>query len=179
MINTETATAVAGGLTAEGAAALRRADSVTFHTRQGRAFIRARKQAAPGREVFTAREQRLYPEPDGAERIREIAVDFGLTSYGTDRDRPGTLPGADWTAFHMIHTAQYAPAWRTIAALLRKGDALRLGWLADGGNQYVKDAGLHDDQLQLHVTRGEQDMVFHVGHSVTPDNSARMIRREG
>ena len=178
MINAEAkiSTAIAGALTADDIAALRAADSVTFHAYHGRGFVRAHKRPGPGRDTFSTREQRLYSEPDGpTERTREITVDYSAYSY----DRPGALAATQWAAFHMIHMAQYSPTWQTIVALLHTGDVLRLDWIASGGsNQYVTDAGLHADELRLQVERRARIMTFSVGHSVTPDNSARMIHRD-
>jgi hypothetical protein len=67
--------------------------------------------------------------------------------------------------------------WRTMVDLLRAGDRLTLVWLAGNNNQYLREAELFLDEVRLAVTRGERRLVFPVAHTVTPDNSARMIRR--
>ena len=172
--DTKIASALAEGLAAEDVAALRVADAVTFHTFRGRGYVRAHKRVGPGRDVFTAREQRLYPDPDGRERLREIGADYALASA----ERPGALAATQWAAFYMIGMAQYVPSWQTIAALLRTGDVLQLAWLADNNSDNIRDAGLHADELRLHVMRSGRVMTFQIAHSVTPDNSARMIHRD-
>lgn len=156
-------------------AALRAAYSVTFHTNMGRAFIRAYKRTAPGCDVFTAREQRLFPVADDSERFREITVDH--TAYGYE---PGWRGATDYlVAFHMIHTAEYRETWRTVVELIRAGDRVRLDWVADNNSTTLVEHELHADELRLHIARGERKMIFHIATSVTPDNSARMIRRHG
>jgi hypothetical protein len=155
-------------------AALRAADSVTFHTHKGRAFIKAHKRPAPGRDVYSAREQRLYPVTDGTERTREITADHSILGCES-----GWAELKDAAAFYMIGTAQFSATWPTIAELIRAGDQLQLVWTADNNSQYITNAGLHADELALGITRGDRTMTLKIGYSVAPDNSARMIDRNG
>jgi hypothetical protein len=90
---------------------------------------------------------------------------------------------ANGSAFAMVgsfvHNA--AGTWRS---LLRVGDTLSLEWRANG-NGYTAAAGLFADDLLLHVNRppGKDGKVkqlhFNVQHSICPDNTARMIQRDG
>lgn len=59
---------------------------------------------------------------------------------------------------------------------LRVGDELTFSFWPDAhSNQYVKDAGLHADVLYLDVRRdGKRVARWEIGHSIGPDNSARM-----
>lgn len=76
----------------------------------------------------------------------------------------------------MIHVARLDDVWRTIVALLRAGDVLTLQWRASNNNQYLRDAGLHRDELRLAIRRGQRHWTFLVDLGTSPDNTARMIR---
>jgi hypothetical protein len=177
-------------LTADDVASLRKADSVTFHYFRGVGVIRAHLRggyAAP-RRIFTARQQRMFPDTDSysADRKREIPVmtsmhgyeDGGSTGWRLEsgNDRGACNP----SAFYMEHSGQYNPEWLTIANLTRPGDMLMLVWTADNNTSYIRDAGLHNDELTIKIVRGGKVVhTLFVAQSVTPDNSARMIHRYG
>lgn len=177
-------------LTADDVASLRKADSVTFHYWRGTGVIRTHLRGgymAPLR-IFTARQQRLFPDTDNysADRKREIAVRSTLFGYsdggGTGwRLSDGNDSGpCNPSAFHMIHSGQFDPAWLTIANLIHAGDVLLLVWAADNNTGYARDNGLHFDELVIKIQRnGKIVHTFRVAHSVTPDNSARMVQRYG
>jgi hypothetical protein len=176
-------------LTADDVASLRKADSVTFHYFRGAGVIRTHLRggyAAP-RRIFTARQQRMFPDTDSysADRKREINVittmhgyeDGGITGWRLGDDYSGDC---NPSAFHMEHSGQYSPAWLTIATLIHAGDVLHLVWTADNNTGYARDNGLHMDELTIKIQRNNKIVhTFHVAHSVTPDNSARMVQRYG
>jgi hypothetical protein len=167
-------------LTVADVQALRRAEQVTCHHHHGAsAFVLSLDGGhddAP--RVFTAREQRLFPDPgrsDPHARSRRIRCAASVSGYD-QHDRW-------WFLDDLTHGACCAPVqpqrdtWRTIVDLIRPGDQLRLVWLAGNNNQYLHNAELFLDEVRLAVTRGNRTLVFDIAHTVTPDNSARMIRR--
>ena len=168
-------------LTTEDIAALRTARSVTFTHYQGRAFVRAYMEVSGEPAVFTRREQILFPHGDSTrERYREIPVSSTIMGYAKG--------GGSWsvedddaraTAFYMIMAARFAPTWVTIASLLTAGETVSLRWLADNNTEALEDAGLHYDRLIVAVKKGKRVRKFLVDVQVSPDNSARMIRRYG
>ena len=149
-------------LTPEDLTALRTATSVSFHQGQQGTFIRA----SFDQDVVTAKHVAAFPDRNEYRgRDRTIWLD----------DQPTT----DFYAFAMIHTAQYHTDWLTTAKLLRKNDEIRFRWHADHGtNDLLREHGLHADELQLHVTRGKQQLTFTVERSTCLDNTARMIRNQ-
>lgn len=182
-------------LTTDDVAALRKADSVTFHYFRGAGVIRAHLRGGysnPPR-IYTAREQRMFPNTDSysADRMREISVQTVLSGYASGGETAWRMTdsgsshtgGADSNpaAFHMEHSGQYSPTWQTIARAIHSGDRIRLTWTADNNNETFRLASLHADELHLIIMRADAKphATFLVDHSVTPDNSARMIQRYG
>lgn len=133
-------------------AAIRQADRISFHFHEGvHSVVCTKKVESPG------------PYGD-SERDYEFPVKGGFPYSKTAR-----------ACFAMIYTTRFNEEWQTIAGCLKVGDELRLHWRADS-NQYLRDAGLHFDELLLHVKRGSKVLVFSVATSICPDNTARMIR---
>jgi hypothetical protein len=168
-------------------AALRMADTVNFHVTDGRAFIRAHRHAPSG--IYTAREQHIFPTAqEYGGRFREIPCDIRAMGYGYNDSI-----GIEWTtentdapklaAFASVSGTLYGDnTWPTTAQALRVGDRLCLSWTADNNNTTIREANLHSDRLTLRVTRGEKKprhLAFFVAQTVTHNNSARMIRRDG
>jgi hypothetical protein len=147
--------------------ALRNADTVCFRYHDEVATIECLKRDS---DEFGAKERR-----------RDITVE-GVVYNGYDADG-GRARGAEMNyGFAMFHSAKYTENWRTIVGLLRADDTLRLEFRTDDAtNGYVKDAGLHADELWLRIERGEgphrKRLYFLLDASVCPDNSARMCRR--
>lgn len=185
---TTTPSAELGVLTRDDLAALKLADAVTFHHAPAsaggpmiRLYLESRMSDEP--RIFTPGQQRAFPAADGRDgrgRMREIRVESAAYGYGDDG-------GTGWrsadkphlTCFQMIHSAQYTECWPTIPRLLKVGDRLALGWVADNNTETLTTAGLHRDQLRLRVHRGTRPLVFPIATSVCPDNTARMIRTHG
>jgi hypothetical protein len=159
--------------------ALRRADSVVFHlTGDGTAYIDAHLSTVthPEPRIFTATEQRLFPDIDGSDRRRRIPVTAGIVGFD-DKRRWHEQGLPDATASAMIHVARLDELWRSIAAFLRVGDVVSLHWWASNNNGYITQAGLHRDELRLVIRRGRRRWAFLVKVELCPDNTARMIRR--
>lgn len=184
-INTEIAP-----LTADDVASLRKADSVTFHYFRGAGVIHTHLRGGytGSLRIFTARQQRLFPDTDSysADRKREIAVRSTLFGYADGGETGWRLSDGNDSgpcnpsAFYMIHSGQYNLEWSTIANLIHAGDVLQLVWAADNNTGYARDNGLHFDELVIKIQRnGKIVHTFRVAYSVTPDNSARMIQRYG
>ena len=74
----------------------------------------------------------------------------------------------------------YVPAYmehiKTFAEMLKVGDILTLEWIRDNNSQYLSHAGLHNDELQVVVVRGNKRLCFKIESSICENNSARMIR---
>lgn len=176
---------VVGELTSEDIAALRAADNVTFHhlrKSDGPHSIRAYLRAYGEPPIYTARQQRLFPESFASyERMRSIAVESQASGYSTSgMGEWSTSYGAetDVRAFASVSTIN--PSIRTMLGLLRAGDVITLEWVADNNTDALRDAGMHSDFLRLHVRGAKgRDLSFYVSGSVGPDNTARMVRRHG
>lgn len=152
-------------LTAADVAALRKADTISFHLYHDRIGGLVSKIAA------TKERRRTEADPFAEDVTVNVYVGHSVRDYG---DRKATR----YTAFDMIHHPQGCDWWRTIVSLLKTGDILTLVWIRDNNTQVVKEAGLHYDSLQLRVDRGSKSMTFKVATSVCPDNTARMVRAE-
>lgn len=169
-----------GPLTTDDVSALRLADRVTFHVYQREGYILAH---AEEKEVYTSREQKLFRETGAATgtRQRKIPCDytaFGYTESGSTAWNVGSAP--NMAAYAHVNGFAYGDnPWPTTARMLRAADGVTMSWVADNNTGYTRDLGYHIDRLVLHVYRGKAKHVFHVAEAITPDNSARMIRRGG
>lgn len=171
-------------VTADDVAALRGADSVSFHVYQGKAHIRAYLRME-GARILTARQQKIFADDRAfpGERTREILCRWRAYGYSPD----GWGKGTGWNgedepklaAYASITSAQFDQEWRTIASLIGAGDTLTLIWMADNNNDSVRAAGLHVDELMLSAENAKRERRFHVDRRVGLDNTARMIRRYG
>lgn len=168
-------------LDAEDIAAMRAANSVTCHYNEGKSSIRLYCDGfASDERIYTAREQRLFTRTiDCIGRVRDVACETVMYGYGHYGDT-----GA-WHRDEAPHAAAYCPRidgrqWRTIAHTLRKGNTLTLRWVADNNNHTLEENGLHRDELWLEVDSGrDTPAVYLLDVSVSYDNTARMIRRNG
>ncbi|GAA0911525.1 hypothetical protein [Virgisporangium aurantiacum] len=159
--------------------ALRRADTIRVHATDGAGVIDAILTTLAGDQprIYTATEQRLFPEPDGHQRRRRIAVAADIAGFDTDRRwHDHQLPGATATA--VIDGAQLHEVWRSVAAFLRVGDIVRLRWHTNTntgtGTDRLTCAGLHRDELLIEVRRGKRTSTFLLHVAVGP-SSRRMV----
>lgn len=138
--------------------AMKTCDSVVFRTRDGKDTIECSKK------VNDVWEQ---------EKKHVIEVSHICTLYGE--------PGRELdNAFTMIHSAQWNPVYLSIAGLLRPDDSIKLEWIGSNNNQYLDNANLYQDRLDLQIHRpmksGHKVMTFTIDNSICANNSARMIR---
>lgn len=166
-------------------AALRLADRVVFQTLDnGESAIRAivDRGMLTDTPIYSAREQRLFPETERYSRDRERTIRVRATGYGYGdaTHNMGGWSGGKFSAFHMHHHARMTEEWCTLADLMRVGDTVTLRWVANNGNGNTKDAGLVVDELRLTLNlHGKRERTFLVDVSVGRDDSARMIKRYG
>ncbi len=156
--------------------ALRAADTVAFHTTgDGVAYIDACLNGAGELRIYTARQQRLFPDADRHDRRRRIEVAADIAGFDAARRwHEHHLPGA--AAFTLIDAAQLDEVWRSVAAFLRVGDAIGLHWRADNPADALHDPALHRDELRVAVRRGTRRWMFLLDVQVRPD-PVRMISR--
>jgi len=173
-----------GVLARDDLTALRLADAVTFHHNTiadggPRISLHLESRMSDEPRIFTATQQRVFPTADGRGRIRDIRLESATSGYPTGGS-PGwsSADAPHLSCFYMIHSAQFTECWPTIPRLLKVGDRLALRWVADNNTEILTDAGLHNDELRLYVHRAGGRLVFPIATSVSPDNSARMIRRQ-
>ena len=168
-------------LTKADVTAMRKADTVVFRHKDGATAIECAKRLRQGNDPFADTER------------RHVFVIPGRAQYGGFDRYHGEDNAKAFTAFDMIHSAQFSDEWQTAAAVFKAGDELTAQWFASAGNGYCKYAvcgddkegsgpwhGLHHDWLCLVAQRKAgkswRKLTFRVCDSVCPDNSARMIK---
>lgn len=173
-------------LSADMIAAMRLADSVSLHhTPADGGEIRLYLDRFGESRIYTAREQRLFPQTDigASDRATILPVSASLSGYGESLGSGGwNLESApDAVAFHMISSAQFQSEWRTVCALVKPLDVVGLVWTADNNTEIIRDAGLHCDEVRLTIDRGgkKRALSFLLAATTGRDNTARMIRRNG
>lgn len=147
-----------GLLYASDVQALRRADTVTIHAQDGIGSIRAILSAPDGLRIYTASQQRTFPDAAGYCRHRLITLDAAVAGF----DATGRWHERDLSATAAVvieHTALHE-VWQTLTAFLRTGDVPRLRFRADSTQDRLAGAGLHRDELQLLVHRGRRQWTF-------------------
>jgi hypothetical protein len=155
--------------------ALRRADTVRVHAADGVGVIDASLTTLAGDQprIYSATEQRLFPDTDGQARRRRIAVAADIAGFDTIRRwHDHQLPGA--TATTVLGCAQLHEVWRSVAAFLRVGDIVRLRWHAGIETDRLTAYGLYRDELLIEVRRGKQTWTFLLDVAVGPSN-LRMV----
>lgn len=112
------------------------------------------------------------PEHSAPNLERRLPAKSRITDYGAKY-----LSDIPLTA-HAAHVEQtYVDSHiNTIVRFLRAGDFVTLEWWRDNNSLTIEKGGLHVDQLSLSVGRGEKIYKFRVAFTITPNNSARMIR---
>ena len=166
-------------ITKQDLAALRKAETVVFRSFKGEGTLEVGIRGWGDPVVYSAADQRLFPETGMAydERRRVISVNATISGF---HEGSGIWRGDDESsAFEMIHGGPYNAVWTTIVGLLRAGDRVTLAFGADAHNNgYVYSANLHADELRLLVERdGKPTMTFLIKVSVCADNTARMVQR--
>nr|BFE56378.1 hypothetical protein GCM10020063_009040 [Dactylosporangium thailandense] len=155
--------------------ALRHAEALTFTASAGAGLIDAALTSLGGgeRRIYTAKQQRLFPDTAGPHRRRRIEVAADIAGYDTGRRwHDHQLPGA--TASVSIGGAPLLDVWHSVATFLRVGDIVRLRWQADNTTDQLTTLGLHRDDLSIEVRRGARLWTFLLHVAVRPPD-ARMI----
>jgi hypothetical protein len=138
--------------------ALRRADTISVRAQDGLGSIHATLTAPDGLRIYTAQQQRAFPDTAGFVRHRRITLDADITGFDTDRRWHNQLPGA--AAATVIDNAALNDVWQSIAAFLRPGDVLRLRFRADSSHDPLAGYPLHRDELHLLIQRGHRQWLF-------------------
>lgn len=169
----------AGTLTRDDVAALRAARSIGFYRTGGATYVLAFLDDWDGR-ILTRREQVLFPSTGTASggRNRRIDVPGKVRGYGQSG-------GMEWSGisepaaelFALVYTS--GDVFRTVVDHLRAGDVLSFTGIADNNTDVIRAAGLHHDELRVHLTRAGKTSTYLADSRVSPDNSARMIKRYG
>lgn len=154
-------------LTADELKALRKATGISFHYRDGKAFVGATIEHDPG-DGFGRREIR-----------REIPAQFKATIYERDLSSGRTEPTS---CFWSLISARVTPEWATLKSMLRTDDELILHWTGANNSEAVREAGFMVDEFRVEVRRWNKErtklqahMVFLLGVSVTNRNGIRDI----
>jgi hypothetical protein len=171
-------------LTRDDITAMRMADDVSLHLYGiTGSIIRAYVQGRGEPIIYSESQQRLYPEATNFHdrRARDIATEGSVTGYGEAGsfgfawNTRSTEPGP--SCFYSVHDRD---VWTTITQTLRVGDELHVHWRADNNTDTIRQANLHADEVRLIVRHeGKPNATYRVGNAITPDNSARMVRRYG
>jgi hypothetical protein len=147
--------------------ALRRADTVTVRAQDGLGSIQATLTAPDGLRIYTAPQQRAFPDAAGYQRHRRITLDADIAGFDTDRRwHDHHLPGAAATT--VIDHAALNDVWQSITGFLRVGDVLRLRFRADSTHDPLSGYALHRDELHLLVQRGQRQWTFLLEVTIRP-----------
>jgi hypothetical protein len=155
-------------------AALRMADTISFHHTDGNSLIRATKEAkVTERNPFAARETFIAVPCNARISDYEREAGEGTETYG---ERLKNYTAFAWQS----HAQSMDDPWQTIASSLQVGDELTLHWLRGGFSTVaMKSVNLHCDALYLRVRRGNKRLTFLVEFYCGEDNTARMVRLTG
>ena len=159
-------------LTRDDIKAMRKADSIHFHTHEGRSWIVVELENYGLNRIYTAAEQRLFPD------VRKYAADRGREiPVATQRLEDYSGRTGDYSAF-----TGWCPkeVWLTIVDALRVDDSLGFHWVASNNSKNLTSVGYHHDQLRL-VASGpdcKNNRTWIIADQVGPDNSARMVQRK-
>lgn len=173
-------------LTREDISALRTCDNVSLHSspKYG-CYIRA--YIAHYTQIYTAVEQRLFPDTSFADRrIREIPVTASIQAHGDSWDG-GSIENWQWNSVspdessarpECFYSTYRQEITHTVWRALSVGDELHLKWTADNNSATIRLADLHADEVSLRVRKaGGKTFTYLLGYTITLDNSARMIRK--
>ena len=163
------------GLSSLDVKAMKQADRVCFD--HGRSTEKRGK-------IRCIREVRNPGPFDDRDKTYAISVESSVFAYDPKDDGRGRHVCDSVNCFELLHSVSPdSSVWTAVCALVRPGDVLRLHWVADSCNGYMKDVNraasqiLHYDTLSLQVKRGDAVIyTLPIAASHCPNNSARMIR---
>lgn len=168
-------------LTADDLAALRMATGIVCQTtREGhaiRAILDRSRYTPEPVAIYSAREQRLFPDTRNHARDRERTMVCGarMTAYGDGDVRYGS---DHYTAFHYEQFPRMSE-WASIAATMRVGDTVTLQWVASNNSEVTRSAGFVRDELRVSFGSANRARTFLIDVQVGPRNSARMVKPGG
>lgn len=146
-------------ITSAQAKALRNADSIVFHHREGVGYIRAIQRAEKSTTGFE----------------QEVRIDARMSTI-TDYHQPEDRDGNKYDAAVVWTSPQYGDIARTIIRALRTGREFNLQWVRNNSNLNLDKIGWVRDELRIQVGNEKSADSFLVDVYVGPDNSARMVR---
>jgi hypothetical protein len=154
-------------------AALRQADSISFHHNDGQSYINASKKVVQTARDPFGRTEVTINVPCKA-RINDY--ERGIVGYWVRPDEMKDYRCYENTAY----PSEPGGPWQTIAGLLKPGDELTLAWSRGGiGTLGTRAHGMVGDMLELVVQRDRKRMTFLLDTQVGEDNTARMCKRTG
>ena len=128
-----------------------------------------------GRAMVVKRKPYYSKDPFATDVYHDLTATVGMESLRGDQEmRDGHVHAfAMIGIYHNQHTDTSA-----ILRSLKAGDEIRFTFWADGhSNGYIAAAGLHADVLYLnHYRNGKLLAKWEIATSVTPNNSARMVK---
>lgn len=170
---------------------MRDANTIVFHHKNGASYMRCIfKTTFRGKEVETESKYDL----DGCnyKSSRDRFEACASISYLQQSDSEEASIISTLHANDVIELEWYPDAWSQgylFAANAKRGDATTKyeANMNDEEREAARKseygyglregfAGLHGDILKLRVQRGKKRLTFTLAHSITPDNSARMIK---
>ena len=147
-------------------AALRMANTVSFHHTDGKSTIRASKLLKTELNPFAPREASVTVPCNARISDYERGAKQGTEVYGEGLE--------SYTAFAW---QSLDDPWQTIASSLKVGDELTLHWLRGGFSTVaMKSADLHCDALYLRIRRGNKRLTFLVEFYCGENTNRRMVR---
>jgi len=170
------------GLTKVDLAALRKCTSMVFdHHRAGtngsaQGAIRCIKRRTLGEQEADpfGGDSVTYPIPIANSLVRVYTEGLDIEATKALREQ---LRGCE-----VLNNGHESDVCTTVGKIAKVGDIIRLEWLYDSNNGYVKKTDLHVDRLYVIIHRpgkAYKQFRFLVCVSCCEDNSARLLRRHG
>lgn len=108
--------------------------------------------------------------PTGFDQQVILFTGSGVSDYGRDRQH-----GQRYTGFWLGYG--YNEVVRTFIGRLQVGDTISLTWHRDNNTDILRDAGLHQDELLVTITKkGGKKETYLLDSSTCRDNTARTVR---
>jgi hypothetical protein len=145
---------------------------------QGHAISRddVRMLKAAASVVYRSKDGESYIQVNNKDNDVEPHIIPCTTLVSNHDGSLGEVIGCDYGEAHLSYSHEYM----TRVNCMQAGDVLTLNWIACNDNNYMKQAGLHADELHLRIERmkdGKRKRYdFHVTTQVCPNNSVKMIR---
>ena len=165
-------TATQVGLSKLDIKALKQADRVCFYHNKDGGTIRCIKEVKSDGPY------------DDRQREYSLSVESKVRAYSLLGEGQCRHVSEHAKCFEMIYNYKSSVGViQMLTSVLREGDEIRLNWIADPCNTYMRestkklDVIVHYDELRIVIKRGERflgEMILATSHC--PDNTARMIQ---